>query len=66
MTDSKLQVPTEIRNSAEKTIDQAEKAFEMFFGAAKNSVASIPSPTIEISKKILSLLQRRSGSIRAS
>jgi len=58
MTESKLQVPTELRNSAEKAIDQTEKAFDMFFDAANKSVASIPSSPMDISKKALSLAEQ--------
>ena len=42
MAESKLEVPAELRELAEKTIDQAEKAFEMFFDAAGKSMASMP------------------------
>ena len=31
MAESKLEVPAELRDLAEKTIDQAERAFAMFF-----------------------------------
>jgi len=58
MSEAKLEVSAELRNLAEKTIEQAEKAFDMFFGAANNSMASIPSPTTEISKKGLSLAEQ--------
>ena len=34
MIEPKLEVPAELRDLAEKTIDQAEKAFGMFFDAA--------------------------------
>jgi len=34
MAESKLEVPAELRDLAEKTIDQAEKAFGLFFDAA--------------------------------
>jgi phasin len=50
----KLEVPAEVRDLAEKTIDQAEKAFGMFFDAAGKSMASVPSPGTEISRKALS------------
>ena len=57
MTESKLQMRTELRNSVEKAIDQAEKAFDMFFDAANKSAASIPLPPMDISKKALSLAE---------
>jgi phasin len=58
MTEPKLEVPTELRDLAEKTIDQAERAFGMFFDAANKSVASIPGPGTEISRQALSFTQQ--------
>jgi hypothetical protein len=34
MSEPKFEVPAELRNMAERTIEQAEKAFDMFFEAA--------------------------------
>src|SRR6202021_669664 len=53
MIEPKLEVPAELRDLAEKTIDQAEKAFGMFFDAASKSMASIPSPGTEVSRQAL-------------
>src|SRR5260370_978955 len=53
-----LEVPAELRDLAEKTIDQAEKAFGLFFDAASKSMASIPSPGTEISKQALSFTEQ--------
>jgi hypothetical protein len=47
MIEPKLEVPAELRDLAEKTIDQAEKAFGMFFDAAGKSIASVPNPGAE-------------------
>jgi phasin len=58
MSEPKLEVPAELRDLAEKTIDQAERAFGMFFDAAQKSVASIPSPGTEISKQALAFTQQ--------
>ena len=58
MAEPKLEVPTELRDLAEKTIDQAEKAFGMFFDAANKSVATIPAPGTEISKRALSFTEQ--------
>ena len=44
MIEPKLEVPAELRDLAEKTIDQAEKAFGMFFDAAGKSMTTIPGP----------------------
>src|SRR6202167_1055408 len=58
MIEPKLEVPAELRELAEKTIDQAEKAFGMFFDAANKSVTSMPSPGTEISKQALSFTEQ--------
>ncbi len=44
MVEPKLEVPAELRDLAEKTIDQAEKAFGLFFDAAGKSMTSMPGP----------------------
>ena len=58
MNEPKLEVPAELRDLAEKTIDQAEKAFGMFFDAANRSITSIPNPGSDMSKQALSLTQQ--------
>src|SRR5271169_5642006 len=58
MMEPKLEVPAEVRELAEKTIDQAERAFGMFFDAANKSVASIPAPASEVSRQALSFTQQ--------
>jgi phasin len=58
MNEPKLEVPAELRELAEKTIDQAEKAFGMFFDAAGKSMASVPSPGTEMSKQALSFTEQ--------
>src|SRR5215469_9607149 len=54
----KLEVPAELRELAEKTIDQAEKAFGLFFDAAGKSMGSIPGPGTEISKQALTFTEQ--------
>jgi phasin len=58
MTQRKLEVPAELRNLAEETIDQAEKAFGLFFNAANKSIASVPNVGTEISKQALSFTEQ--------
>jgi len=58
MIEPKLEVPAELRELAEKTIEQAEKAFEMFFDAAGKSMASVPTPGTEISRQALSFTEQ--------
>ena len=58
MIEPKLEVPAELRELAEKTIDQAEKAFEMFFDAAGKSMTSVPTSGTEISRQALSFTEQ--------
>jgi len=53
MTEPKLEVPAELRELAEKTIDQAERAFDLFFDAARRSTPTAPMPVAELSKQVL-------------
>jgi phasin len=53
-----MEVPAQVRDLAEKSVNQAEKAFEAFITAANQSVDMIPSPTTEMSKKALSLTEK--------
>jgi phasin len=58
MMQPKIEVPAELRDLAEQTIDQAEKAFGMFFDAATKSMTSIPNPGTEISRQALSFTEQ--------
>jgi phasin len=58
MIEPKLEVPAELRNLAEKTIEQAEKAFGMFFEAASKSMTSVPGGGSEISKQALTFTEQ--------
>ena len=49
-----LEVPTQIKEVAEKTIDQAERGFSAFIEAANKSVSMIPNPATDMSLKALS------------
>jgi len=53
MTEPNLEVPAELRELAEKTIDQAERAFDLFFDAARRSSSTAPMPVQEFSKLVL-------------
>jgi hypothetical protein len=53
----KLEVPAQIREVAEKTIDQAERGFSAFIEAATKSVSMMPNPTTDMSLKALSLTE---------
>jgi phasin len=58
MIEPKIEVPAELRDLAEKTIDQAEKAFGMFFDAAGKSMTSMPGAGTDISKQALSFTEQ--------
>ena len=58
MIEPKLEVPAELRELAEKTIDQAEKAFGMFFDAASKSMTSVPGAGSDISKQALTFTEQ--------
>ena len=50
----KLEIPAQIKEVAEKTIDQAERGFSAFIEAANKSVSMIRNPTTDMSLKALS------------
>jgi phasin len=58
MIEPRLEVPAELRDLAEKTIDQAEKAFGLFFDAAGKSMTSMPGPGTQISKQALEFTEQ--------
>jgi phasin len=53
-----MQVPEAVREVGEKAVEQTEKAFDVFLGAANKSVAMMPGPATEISKKTLALTEQ--------
>src|SRR5690349_2567943 len=57
MTKVKLEVSAELRQLAEKTIDHAEKAFGLFFDAARRSRPATTS-AIEFSEQVLAFSQQ--------
>ncbi|PWT87414.1 MAG: phasin [Proteobacteria bacterium] len=58
MIEPKLEVPGELRDLAEKTIDQAEKAFGLFFEAASKSMSAVPGAGSEVSKQALAFTEQ--------
>jgi phasin len=61
MAHPEYQIPAEIRDFAEKSVEQARKAFESFSSAAQNALTSIDVPALplqsgakEVSVKALS------------
>jgi hypothetical protein len=57
MTEVKLEVSAELRQLAENTIDQAEKAFGLFFDAARRSGPATTSAA-EFSEQVLAFSQQ--------
>jgi phasin len=51
-------VPEAVRDVAEQAVEQTEKAFDAFLSAANKSVAMIPSPVTDISKKTLAFTEQ--------
>src|SRR5215471_5922870 len=58
MIEPKLEVPAELRELADKTIEQAERAFGMFFDAASKSMTSVPGGGNEISRQALTFTEQ--------
>jgi phasin len=54
----KMQVPPQVKELAEKTVEQAEKAFTAFIEAAHQLVERVPTPGTEISKKTLTITEQ--------
>jgi hypothetical protein len=53
MIEHKFEVTAELQVLAEKTIDQAERAFGLFFDAARKSTSTASTPLSEVSKLVL-------------
>ena len=53
-----MEVPAQVKEFAEKTIEQAEKGFSAFINSANKSVGMIPGPATDMSKKALSLTEQ--------
>jgi phasin len=53
-----MEVPTQIKEFAEKTLDQAEKGFNAFIEAANKSVGMMPGPATDMSKKVLAMTEQ--------
>ena len=58
MIEPKIEVPAELRDLVEKSIEQTERAFGMFFEAANRSVSSVPNPGTEMSRQALSFTEQ--------
>jgi phasin len=50
MPNTSYQIPAEVRDFAEKSVEQARKAFEGFSGAAQKAIASVDTSAIPFSE----------------
>jgi hypothetical protein len=55
---AKIEIHASIREFAEMSITQAEKAFDTFINAANKSAMAMPKPAAEISKTALSFTEQ--------
>jgi phasin len=60
LSESKMTMPgaDRLSDATERTVEQAESAFGLFFDAANNLFPSIPHPATEVSKKALALTEQ--------
>jgi phasin len=52
-----MEVPPQVRELAEKSVDQAEKAMSSFVQSASQYVAMVPGPMTEIAKQALAITE---------
>jgi len=50
MSASSYQIPSEVRDFAEKSVEQARKAFEGFSGAAQKAISSVDASAVPFSE----------------
>jgi phasin len=53
----KMEVPAQVREFAEKSVDQAEKAISSFMDSASKSIATVPGPMTEVAKQALAVTE---------
>jgi len=53
----KLEVPQQVREFAEKSVDQAEKAISSFMQSAGKSVATVTGPMTDVAKQALAITE---------
>ena len=52
-----MEVPPQVRELAEKSVDQAEKAMSSFVQSASQSVTMLPGPMTEVAKQALAITE---------
>ena len=60
MLDPKLtmDVPPQVREFAQKSVDQAERAIASFMDSASKSVAMVPGPMTDVAKQALAITEK--------
>ena len=53
----KMEVPPQVREFAEKSVDQVEKAISSFMESASKSVAMVPGPMTDVARQALSITE---------
>jgi len=53
----KMQVPAQVREFAENSVDQAEKAISSFMESASKSVAMVPGPMTDVAKQTFAITE---------
>ena len=59
--DPKIDVPQPVREFAQNSVDQAEKALASFMEAAGKSAAMVPTPMANVAKQALSITEANLG-----
>jgi phasin len=52
-----MEVPAQVREFAEKSVDQAEKAISSFMESASKSVAMAPGPMTDVARQTLAITE---------
>jgi phasin len=52
-----MAVPPRVREFAEKSVDQAERAISLFVESASKSIATIPGPMTDVAKQALAITE---------
>jgi phasin len=52
-----MEIPAQVREFAEKSVDQAERAIFSFMDAASKSVAMAPGPMTDVAKQVLAITE---------
>jgi phasin len=60
MSDPKIsmEVPPQVREFAQKSVDQAERAIASFMDSASKSVVMVPGPMTDIAKQALAITEK--------